>query len=143
MRVIVLAALVLMAFAIACGDPERTTPTPTAVPLPTYTPYPTYTPLPTHTPLPTYTPVPTPKPIIVHPTFTPTAVVAPLRATLSQSHRLPSPPQTPIRTSTPTPTATATPAPTPIEWSMTDLFKYLVYLNKQTGNRMYSYRVQE
>ena len=37
MRVIVLAALVVMAFAIACGEPERTAP-PTAAPLVTATP---------------------------------------------------------------------------------------------------------
>ena len=58
MRVIGLTVLILMAFAIACGEPDRTT-RPTAAPLPTYTPYPTYTPLPTHTSLPTPTLTPT------------------------------------------------------------------------------------
>ena len=54
MRVIGLAALIVMAFAIACGEPNRTT-TPTAAPPPTYTPYPTPTLEPTATRRPTPT----------------------------------------------------------------------------------------
>ncbi len=114
MRVIVLAALVVMAFAVACGEPERTAPPPTAAPLPTYTPY---TPLPTHTPIPTPWSTYTPRPIVTRePTATPTAEPKPPERHL-QSHRLPRPPQTPVRTSTPTPTATATPTPTPLPTS--------------------------
>ena len=70
MRVIVVAALVMMAVAIACGEPERTAPPPTVAPLPTYTPYPTYTPLPIATLLPTPT-------LTASPTFTPTPSATP------------------------------------------------------------------
>ena len=45
MYAIGLAALIVMAFAIACGEEERTTP-PTTAPLPTYTPLPSPTPTP-------------------------------------------------------------------------------------------------
>ena len=48
MYAIGLAALIVMAFAIACGEEERTTP-PTTAPLPTYTPTETAPPTPTPT----------------------------------------------------------------------------------------------
>ena len=98
MRTICLAALIVIAFAIACEEPERAVP-PTAAPLPTYTPLPTHTPVPTQIPAPTYTPYPTYTtiPIEMHP----------------QTHRPPKLPKTPTRTSTPIPTPTSTPTSTP------------------------------
>ena len=119
MRVIGLAALILMASAIACGEPERAT-APTGASLPTYTPYPTYTPLPTHTPLPTYTPIPTQVPA---PTYTPypTYTAVPIE-TPPQSHRLPRLPKTPVRTSTKTLTYTPLPTHTPLHtWTPTPI----------------------
>ena len=50
--VIGLAVLVVMAFAIACGEPERTDRLPTYTPLPAQTALLTYTPIPTAIPLP-------------------------------------------------------------------------------------------
>ena len=94
MYVIGLAALIVITFAIACGEPERTTP------LPTYTPYPTYTPLPTYTPYPTYTPLPMYTPL-------PTATALP----------------TPVPTATPTPTATLTPLPPVVEPDISQIWK--------------------
>ena len=97
MRVVGLAALVMVAITIACGEPERTAPLATATAiLPstlTLTTTPTFTPLPTATatllPTPTFTPLPT--------------------AIATSS---PTPTQTSTPTFTPLPTATATPSPT-------------------------------
>ena len=61
----VLALLILLASALACG--EAAPPEPTATQYPTDTPYPTYTsaPEPTDTPQPTNTPTPTPEFVVI------------------------------------------------------------------------------
>ena len=94
MYAIGLAAIILTAFAIACGESEGPS-SPVGAPLPSPTLTPTNTPIPTATHIPTNTPrvANTPVPITT-PTFTPT----------------------PVLTNTPTPTATPIPKPGDLLW---------------------------